>query len=77
MAEIGKTPGIVAILAVLLVGGIVLGGTGILAGLSTVCVTAAIGAYLKQRLGGYTGDTLGMVCELTEVLAGIVIVSVQ
>ncbi len=48
------------------------GGTGIAAGLSSVAAAALFMGYSYRKIGGYTGDTLGAVCEIAEVIPPLV-----
>jgi len=54
-------------------GAVVAAGTAILAGIVVFAGTAAFGRYISRKIGGMTGDTLGAVNELAEVLALVVL----
>jgi len=41
---------------------------GLVAGAASVAVSLALCGYTRYRIGGYTGDTLGAGCELTELV---------
>ncbi len=47
--------------------------TGIVAAAFSVFVMLAFSAYSRQKIGGFTGDTLGAACELTELAPAIVV----
>lgn len=57
----------------LAVGLILRGWRGTLEGIAVIGFVVLFGVYLKRRLDGYTGDTLGAVCELAEVIAGLTV----
>jgi adenosylcobinamide-GDP ribazoletransferase len=44
---------------------------GIAAGFSALLVAALFSVYCFRKIGGYTGDTLGAGCELTEIIPAI------
>ena len=44
---------------------------GITAGFSALLVAALFSVYCFRKIGGYTGDTLGAGCELTEIIPAI------
>ncbi|MGC9975829.1 MAG: adenosylcobinamide-GDP ribazoletransferase, partial [Syntrophales bacterium] len=44
---------------------------GFTAGLSALLVAALFSVYCFRKIGGYTGDTLGAGCELTEIIPAI------
>jgi len=50
------------------------GWPGLVAGLATVALCFGWCGYTRYRLGGYTGDTLGAGCELTELVPLLVAV---
>ncbi len=52
----------------LFVGGLAAGIQGIAAGAGSLLFVLLFAAYLKKRIGGYTGDILGAACELTELI---------
>ena len=51
----------------------VLGPRGLVVWAACVLATVAFGYYVYRRLGGATGDTLGAVCEIVEVLPALVL----
>jgi len=48
---------------------------GLAAGLVTLAVTALFSLYSFRKIGGYTGDTLGAVCEIAEMVPVLVAVA--
>ncbi len=44
---------------------------GFVASLSALLVSALFSAYCFRKIGGYTGDTLGAGCELTEIIPAL------
>jgi adenosylcobinamide-GDP ribazoletransferase len=42
-------------------------GLGLAAGFLALVITALFALYNRGKIGGYTGDTLGAVCELAEI----------
>ena len=44
---------------------------GLVASLSALLVAALFSVYCFRKIGGYTGDTLGAGCELTEIIPAI------
>lgn len=55
---------------------LILGGIGIVTFLSAAAFTGIVTAWIKRRIGGMTGDTIGAVSELIEVVTGLMILSV-
>lgn len=49
------------------VGGGLAMGTGLVAAFFALAITVSFILYNRVKLGGYTGDTLGAVCELAEI----------
>jgi adenosylcobinamide-GDP ribazoletransferase len=47
---------------------------GLVAALATLAVTALCVLYSSRKIGGYTGDTLGAVCEIAEIVPALVAV---
>jgi len=41
---------------------------GIVASLASILMAALFSAYCFRKIGGYTGDTLGALCEITEII---------
>ncbi len=50
------------------------GWPGLTAGLASFGIVLLFAAYVKSKIGGYTGDTLGAACELTELVPPMVCV---
>jgi adenosylcobinamide-GDP ribazoletransferase len=44
---------------------------GFAASLSALLIAALFSVYCFRKIGGYTGDTLGAGCELTEIIPAI------
>ena len=61
-----------AVVFVLAASWLIAGLAGIVAVAASVLVTMAFGYYCKWKIGGVTGDTIGATCELTEVVAVLV-----
>ena len=60
-------------LAFLTTAGLMAGGVpGLIAGVGSFLFALLITAYIRQRIGGLTGDTLGATCELTELVPALV-----
>jgi adenosylcobinamide-GDP ribazoletransferase len=69
----GKTPLLLAFATVAAGGYFLLGLKGIVA-LAAVCVLTIIGRiFFQRKLGGLTGDTIGCISELNEILVLLVI----
>jgi len=51
------------------------GWVGFALGLLPVAAAALFAAYCFRKIGGFTGDTLGAVCELTEAVPPLVVVA--
>jgi adenosylcobinamide-GDP ribazoletransferase len=47
---------------------------GMIAALATLAATALFSLYSLRKIGGYTGDTLGAVCEIAEIVPILVAV---
>ena len=63
--------------ALALVFPVVVGGltgcmTGLAAGFSAFVFSLLLAAYVYSKIGGFTGDTLGAACELTELIPPLV-----
>lgn len=57
----------------LITAGAVMGGVpGLIAGAGSFLFALLFSAYIRRRIGGLTGDTLGASCELTEILPALV-----
>jgi adenosylcobinamide-GDP ribazoletransferase len=48
---------------------------GVIAGASSFIFVLLFTFYLRRKLGGFTGDTLGAACELTELVPPLVILA--
>jgi len=55
---------------------ILLGAAGAVGAFLTLAFALAFCRYVKNRVGGYTGDTLGAICELSEILPVLVAAAV-
>jgi adenosylcobinamide-GDP ribazoletransferase len=42
--------------------------TGLFASIASLTAILLFAAYCKTKIGGFTGDTLGAVCELAEII---------
>ncbi len=60
-------------LLLLLVGGLGGGFRGFVAATASFLFAWLFSLYLKKKIGGYTGDTLGAGCELTELVPPLVV----
>jgi adenosylcobinamide-GDP ribazoletransferase len=49
---------------------------GIAACISSIFVAALFSVYCFRKIGGYTGDTLGAICEITEIIPALAAVAV-
>ncbi len=47
---------------------------GVAAAAATLAVAVLLAFYSYRKIGGYTGDTLGAVCEITEIVPALVVV---
>jgi adenosylcobinamide-GDP ribazoletransferase len=45
---------------------------GLIAAMASLTVTLLLAGYSKRKIGGFTGDTLGATCELTELIPALV-----
>lgn len=50
--------------------------TGVAAGLAAAAFASLFALYVYRKIGGFTGDTLGAACELTELVPALVYVIV-
>lgn len=48
---------------------------GLVTAMASLAVTQLLTAYSKSKIGGFTGDTLGATCELTELIPALVAVA--
>lgn len=62
------------ITAVLLTGSawLLQGTSGLITAGASLAVILLLAAYSKRKIGGFTGDTLGAACELTELIPALV-----
>ncbi len=56
----------------LLSGSLAAGWTGLLSGVASLLAAALFCIYVRKKIGGYTGDTLGAGCELVEIVPPLV-----
>ncbi|MEN6320967.1 MAG: adenosylcobinamide-GDP ribazoletransferase [Syntrophaceae bacterium] len=56
------------------VGWIAAPGVGLLVCFSSLIMAALLSLYCFRKIGGYTGDTLGALCEITEIVPALVAV---
>ncbi|APG27457.1 cobalamin 5'-phosphate synthase [Syntrophotalea acetylenivorans] len=78
LAGVFRTDGIQALLAaaVLLASGWLLQSyTGLVAAMACLAVIQLMAGYSKKKIGGFTGDTLGATCELTELVPALIAVA--
>jgi adenosylcobinamide-GDP ribazoletransferase len=54
------------------VGGLAGSVPGLIAGVGSFLFTLLFSGYVRRRIGGLTGDTLGAACELTELVPPLV-----
>jgi adenosylcobinamide-GDP ribazoletransferase len=50
---------------------------GIAASLSSILMTALFSVYCFRKIGGYTGDTLGAVSEITEIIPALAAIAMR
>ena len=67
---------LLALVSLAAAGFIAAGAPGLAAAASALGVTAIFGLWCRAKIGGYTGDTLGAVCELAEVVPALVVLIV-
>ncbi|MBM4271259.1 MAG: hypothetical protein FJ139_03750, partial [Deltaproteobacteria bacterium] len=48
---------------------------GLAVGFASLIVAVLFSWYCYRKIGGYTGDTLGAVCEITEIIPALVAVA--
>lgn len=63
--------GVVAVLFITTVASVLLGWCGLWIALAAVTTTLLFSRYCKAKIGGLTGDTLGAVCELVEIVPAL------
>ena len=61
-----------AMLILLGAGGLIAGWSGLAAGIASLIAAAMFIVYTYRKIGGFTGDTLGAVCEITEIMPPLV-----
>jgi adenosylcobinamide-GDP ribazoletransferase len=61
-------------IALATIGWLVSGWAGLTAGLASFVFGLLLTAYVHTKIGGFTGDTLGAACELTELIPPMVCV---
>ena len=61
-----------ALIFLAVAGGLAGGVPGLVAGLGSFLFTLLFSGYVRRRIGGLTGDTLGAACELTELAPALV-----
>jgi adenosylcobinamide-GDP ribazoletransferase len=67
---------LIGALVFLLAAGYVAGGiTGAAAGAAAFLFVLIFSVYLRKKIGGYTGDTLGAACEMTEIIPPLVAIA--
>ena len=64
-----------AVACMLIAGFLLAQGMGLSIALASLAVTALWTAYSFRKIGGYTGDTLGAVCEIVEIVPALVAVA--
>jgi adenosylcobinamide-GDP ribazoletransferase len=69
-----KTPwdALVAIGLLAGIGYATVGQRGLLAAAGTVLVTVLVSVWCRRRIGGFTGDTLGAACEISEAVPALI-----
>lgn len=78
LAGVFRTDGMQALVAaaVLMAGGwLLLSHRGLIGAMASLAATLLLAAYSKKKIGGFTGDTLGATCELTELVPALVAVA--
>jgi len=53
------------------------GYSGLITAAASVAVMLLLAAYCKGKIGGFTGDTLGATCEVTELVPALVAVAMS
>ncbi len=54
---------------------VLFGAAGVFCALLVLLGILLLGRYMRARIGGYTGDTLGAGCELTELIPALAVVA--
>jgi len=67
--------GIVAVFFLVIAGVLAAQWMGLAVGVVTLAVTALFSLFSYRKIGGYTGDTLGAVCEIAEIIPVLVAVA--
>jgi adenosylcobinamide-GDP ribazoletransferase len=65
---------VIALVFPVLAGWFTAGWIGLAAGLCAFVFSLLFAAYVDYKIGGFTGDTLGAACELTELIVPLVFV---
>jgi adenosylcobinamide-GDP ribazoletransferase len=63
---------LVAAAVLMAAGSLLQGYSGLVAAMASLGATLQLAAYSKKKIGGFTGDTLGATCELTELIPVLV-----
>jgi adenosylcobinamide-GDP ribazoletransferase len=50
---------------------------GIAVCLSSIFMAALVSVYCFRKIGGYTGDTLGAICEITEIIPALAAIAMS
>jgi len=64
-----------AALFLIVVAGLTAKWMGLAAAIATLAATALFAWYCFRKIGGYTGDTLGAVCEIAEIIPVLIAVA--
>ena len=59
--------GIVSLAVLGIAGWLAMGGIGLVSGFLALCVALFMAIWSYRKIGGYTGDVLGAVCEIAEM----------
>lgn len=70
-------PALVATFSSLVLSILLFGGSGVALWGAAILLSLGLGTWMRSRLGGLTGDSYGAICELTQVLVLLLIVSAQ
>jgi adenosylcobinamide-GDP ribazoletransferase len=68
------TPALVGIAFLIGTGSLIAGWAGFLAGIACLLISLLFCLYVRKKTGGYTGDTLGALCELAEIVPPLIAV---
>lgn len=64
--------GIVSLAVLGIAGWLAMGGIGLVSGFLALCVALFMAIWSYRKIGGYTGDVLGAVCEIAEIAPALV-----